>query len=118
MPIEFGTLVTDVSFDNETGVLICTGEAFGEALDPACNIEYSVHGSGVWVSVDSIDAWADTECTGTVSGIPLAGGSYDVRVTSSDGEKSSVFNNAFYLSTNIFGVVDGDERGFSVFCAT
>ena len=86
MPIIFGTEITDISYDEETGVLTVTGEAFGiNEYAGISNIETSPTGAGSWTAVDSIDSWSDTEAVGTYS-TPLASGIYDVRITSSDGE--------------------------------
>jgi hypothetical protein len=97
MPFLFGTKIVSVLFNNSTGIITVTGEAFGESIDPICNIEYSVRGTGIWNSVASINLWTDTMAIGAIGSIPLEFGNYDVRITSSDGEVSPVMENAIKI---------------------
>ena len=89
MPIIFGTNLISVSVIS--GNLHCAGEAFGENLYPISNIEYRIHGVIPWTAVASIPFWSDTAAIGTpVAALPA--GNYDVRITSSDGEQSTLLN--------------------------
>jgi len=95
MPVQFGTLVVSASYDKDTRVLTVVGEAFGiNQYAGISNIEVSPSGAGVWTSVDTIVSWADELVTGSFTA-DLAGGAYDIRVTSSDGEVSSIATGAF-----------------------
>lgn len=89
MPLIFGTNILTVSYDDNTEVVSLTGEAFAEnRYAPVGKIEVSITGSGIWVAASAYGAWSDTAVSGTFLG--LAAGTYDVRITSGDGEQDSL----------------------------
>jgi len=101
MPIVFGTEILSATYDASTDKLTVTGKAFGLNEYPVSDIEVSLTGAGAWSSVDTIDSWSDDEVIGSFSSA-LSGGTYDVRVTSSDGEVSPVSTGAFTISSSEF----------------
>jgi len=97
MPVQFGTLVVSASYDKDTRVLTVVGEAFGiNQYAGISNIEVSPSGAGVWAAVSTIVSWADELVVGLFA-TDLAVGTYDVRVTSSDGEISPISTGAFVV---------------------
>jgi hypothetical protein len=92
MPVKFGVLITSVNYNRETRVLTVDGEAFGINLYPACQIGYKQSGTGVW-NFATITSWSDTQVVGSLP--VIAGGWYDVRITSADNEYSNESLNAF-----------------------
>jgi hypothetical protein len=108
MPIIFGTALTSATYDKATLLITCVGEAFGENLDPGPvpinDIQVSVAGAGIWVSVSTILSWSDTLATGTLPTSLLPSTTYDAKIISSDGEEADL-SNAFTVTAN-FPVID------------
>lgn len=93
MPIIFGTLITAVTYNSPVG-LVVDGEAFADTEYPGVSkVEISLTGAGVWSAAPVIVSWSDTQVQATLGSTPSPG-TYDVRITSSDGEQN-IFSNAF-----------------------
>lgn len=92
MPVIFGTNVTAATYVGNT--LTVDGEAFAANQYVGVSaIETAPAGTGVWTAA-TITSWADTQVIGTIT---LTAGTYDVRVTSSDGEQDTLAG-AFVVS--------------------
>ena len=91
MPILFGTSITSVSYNTLTYQITVNGHAFAQnKYVGLSDIQASIAGANIWVSVASIDVWGDTQVLGTFAS-PLSG-AYDIRVSSSDGEVATLSN--------------------------
>lgn len=98
MPVIFGTTILTITFNGTTGKLVLTGQAFGiNQYAGVSDIQYRRQGDAAWSSVNSVDLWGDEMAEGTITALPLAGGNYDVRVVSSDGEVSDTYVSAFVI---------------------
>lgn len=104
MSLIFQTTITSASYDIPLKQVTVNGQAFADTYYlNVSKIEASLTGQGVWTTVSVYDSWTDTQVIGTFAS-PLAGGVFDLRVTSSDGEVATL-SEAF---------VTGDESSSSV----
>lgn len=98
MPLIFGTTVSSASYLSNQ--ITANGEAFADTVYAGIsNIEVSLTGLSAWTAVDTIDSWSDTQVIGSFLS-SLLPGTYDVRVTSSDGEVSNTLVGGFVISGN------------------
>ena len=84
MPVFFGATISGAVYDDVLLTVTVSGTAFGENEYPVSDILLSTDGA-TWESVDTIDFWSDDEAVGSVL-VPLASGSYYVRVITSDND--------------------------------
>jgi len=91
MPI-IGATISSVAIDATNKILTVTGTNFGSVEYPVSDIKCRT-GSDPYVSVDSVDSWANLEVVGSYSS-ELSAGTYDVQVVTSNNEtvtKTSAF---------------------------
>lgn len=99
MPVIFGTSVSAATYDSASGNVTADGEAFADTeYSGVSKIEVSPAGENSWSAANSIVSWSDTQVIGKYTS-GLSAGTYDVRVTSSDGEVATL-SDAFIVSAS------------------
>lgn len=89
MPIVSDLSITSATYNRTTGALAIVGVAFGENQYAVSAVKYKKHVDAAWLDASSIGTWADSAIAAVLPA-NMSGGRYDVRVTNSDNETTTL----------------------------
>jgi len=98
MPLEITVTIGGAQYTEGTKrILVHHCANLGANQYSASDVQYSLTGTGIWTSVDTIITWQDDQAEGELN-TALSSGTYDVRCISSDNVASNTVTGAFTIA--------------------